>query len=80
MPPTIYPPNLRQEIKNLAEKERLPASQLVTLALLRFLDDLEDGEVELGDFKEPSRSPRYDWNLIFSDDMLERKKDGRKRK
>ena len=30
------PPNLRQEIKNLAEKERLPASQLVTLALFAF--------------------------------------------
>ena len=74
------PPSLRQEVKNLAEKERLPASQLVTLALLRFLNDLEEGEVDLRDYKEPSRSPRYDWNLVFSDEILERKRDGRKRK
>jgi len=64
------PPSLRQMIKQLAEKERLPASQLVTLALIRFLDDLQDGEIDLGQYKEPSRSPRYDWNLIFPDDMI----------
>jgi hypothetical protein len=64
------PPSLRQQIKVLAEKERLPASQLVTLALIRFLDDLKADEVELSDFKEPSSSPRYDWNLIFPDEMI----------
>jgi hypothetical protein len=64
------PPSLRQLIKQMAEKERLPASQLVTLALIRFLDDLQDGKIDLGQYKEPSRSPRYDWNLIFPDDMI----------
>jgi hypothetical protein len=38
------PPGLRTRIKELAEEERLPASQLVTLALIRFLSDLEAGE------------------------------------
>ncbi|MCE5209807.1 MAG: hypothetical protein LLG42_16070 [Chloroflexi bacterium] len=65
------PPVLRQHIMGLAEKERLPASQLVTLALIRFLDDLKKGQVDLGIYKEPSQSPRYDWNLVFPEEMLE---------
>jgi hypothetical protein len=64
------PPSLRQSIKVMAEKERLPASQLVTLALIRFLEDIQSGEVDLSEFKEPSSSPRYDWNLIFPDEMI----------
>jgi hypothetical protein len=64
------PPMLRQHIRQLAENEHLPASQLVTLALIRFLDDLKKGEVDLAQFKEPSNSPRYDWNLIFPDEMI----------
>ena len=64
------PPALRQHIKLLAEKERVPASQIVTLALIRFLEDLGQGRVDLATFKEPSSSPRYDWNLIFPEEML----------
>jgi len=45
------PPSLRQLIKQRAEKERLPASQLVTLALIRFLDDLQDSKIDLGQYK-----------------------------
>ena len=59
------PPSLRQSIKVMAEKERLPASQLVTLALIRFLEDIKAGEVDLSEFKEPSSSPRYD-DLLLS--------------
>ena len=57
------PPALRQRMMKLADNERLPASQLVTLALVRFLEDLKSGKVDLGIYKEPSLSPRYDWNL-----------------
>ena len=64
------PPALRQRLKTLAEEQGLPASQLVTLALLRFLKQLEAGEVELSRYKQPSRSPRYDWNLSFPADLL----------
>ena len=64
------PPLLRQWIKALAEEQRLPASQLVTLALLRFLKQFEAGEIDLGRYKQPSRSPRYDWNLVFPTDLL----------
>lgn len=64
------PPELRQRINDLADHERVPASQLVTLALARFLTDLQAGEIDLGEYKQPSRSPRYDWNLIFPEDVL----------
>jgi hypothetical protein len=64
------PPWLRQRIKELAEMEGIPASQLVTLAMLRFLDDLGRGEVDLAMFKTPSRSPRYDWNLTLPEEAL----------
>lgn len=64
------PPSIREGIRLLAEDLRLPASQLATLALARFLDDYQNGVVELGKFKQPSRSPRYDWNLVFPEEMI----------
>ena len=64
------PPSLRQRIMDLAESERLPASQLVTLALARFLLDHTAGEVDLAALKRPSRSPRYDWNLVLPEELL----------
>ena len=62
------PPALRQRIKMLAEEQRLPASQLATLALLRFLQEYDQGKIDLAIYKKPSRSPRYDWNLVFPDE------------
>lgn len=59
------PPRIRRQIKELAENLRLPASQLVTLALMRFLEDYQHGQINLAEYKQPSRSPRYDWNLIL---------------
>jgi len=64
------PPALRQQVMALSEELRLPASQLVTLALARFLLDYESGQIDLGEYKQPSRSPRYDWNLIFPEALL----------
>lgn len=64
------PPLLRQRIEELAKKERIPASQVVALALARFLQDLAAGRVEISPYKQPSRSPRYDWNLVLPDELL----------
>jgi hypothetical protein len=64
------PPELRQRVKALAEEQRLPASQLVTLALLRLLADHQAGRLVLSRYKRPSRSPRYDWNLEYPQDLL----------
>jgi hypothetical protein len=54
---------LKEKIRDMAEEHNLPASQLATLALIRFLDDMERGKIDLESMKVPSRSPRYDWNL-----------------
>jgi len=68
------PPSLREEIMALSEELRIPASQLVTLALARFLRDYQNETIDLGIYKQPSRSPRYDWNLVFPDDLIRIKK------
>ena len=68
------PPSLREEIMQLSEELRIPASQLVTLALARFLKEYHNDVIDLGVYKQPSRSPRYDWNLVFPDDLVRRKK------
>jgi hypothetical protein len=68
------PPAVRQEIKQLAEEHRVPASQIVTLALARFLREYANGGVDLNAFKRPSRSPRYDWNLEIPQTLLPTKK------
>ena len=69
------PTELRQRIKDLAEREGVPASQLATLALLRFVQDLGEGQVDLNGYKVPSRSPRYDFNLVLPvDEYLAGKK------
>jgi hypothetical protein len=70
------PPVLREAVRELAEELRLPASQLVTLALARFFTDYDAGTIDLGKYKQPSRSPRYDWNLVFPDSLFPRKKRG----
>jgi len=73
------PPSIREGIRLLAEELRLPASQLATLALARFLREYQNGQIDLGVYKQPSRSPRYDWNLVFPDEWInpsKRKKAG----
>ncbi len=64
------PPALRLQIKALAEEQRVPASQIVTLALARFLSEYSAGTVDLEGLKRPSRSPRYDWNLAIPESLL----------
>jgi hypothetical protein len=64
------PPLVRTKIKDLAEELRLPASQLVSLALARFLKEYEAESIDLSPLKRPSNSPRYDWNLVLPEDLL----------
>lgn len=64
------PPSIREGIRLLAEDLRLPASQLATLALSRFIQEYQNGSIELGQYKQPSRSPRYDWNLVFPEEIV----------
>ncbi|MHC1781258.1 MAG: hypothetical protein AB9891_00620 [Anaerolineaceae bacterium] len=57
---------LKEKIRDMAEEHNLPASQLATLALIRFLEDMDHGKIDLESMKVASRSPRYDWNLKLS--------------
>jgi len=64
------PPSIREGLRVLAEDLRLPASQLATLALARFINEYQNGSIDLGQYKQPSRSPRYDWNLVFPEEIV----------
>jgi hypothetical protein len=68
------PPTIRTSIKDLAEEQSLPISQLVTLALIRFLKDYSNGQIDLGKYKKSSRSPKYDWVLDLSKEMPDAQK------
>lgn len=57
------PPRVKQGVKDLAARESVPESQLVTLAIVRFFEDLKAGRVKLEDYKRPTKSPKYDWVL-----------------
>lgn len=65
------PPELKKQIADLAETMGVAASQLATYALIRFLQDYHDGQIDLSKFKKPSRSPRYEWKLVFPDSLLD---------
>ena len=58
-------PELRHYLKGLSEKEKIPASQFVSLALIRFIADYEGQEIDISSMKKPSKSPRYEWNIVF---------------
>jgi hypothetical protein len=64
------PPVLRRRVQALSEELRIPASQLAALALGRFLNDYAAGTIDLGVYKEPSLSPRYDWNLRLPNEVV----------
>ena len=72
------PPVLRRRVQALSEELRIPASQLAALALGRFLNDYAGGGVDLGTYKEPSRSPRYEWNLKLPGEIVRGKRVKRK--
>lgn len=54
---------LKARLKELAAAERVPESQIVALACARLLAEIAAGSVDLTAYKEPSSSPRYEWNL-----------------
>ena len=68
------PPVLRQRVQALGEELHIPASQLAALALGRFLNDFASGGVDLGAYKQPSLSPRYEWNLKLPNDIVHGKR------
>lgn len=68
------PPVLRRRVQALSEELRIPASQLAALALGRFLNEYAAGAVDLGAYKQPSLSPRYEWNLKLPAEIVRGKR------
>lgn len=68
------PPVLRRRVQALSEELHIPASQLAALALGRFLNEYARGGVDLGAYKQPSRSPRYEWNLKLPGEIVRGKR------
>lgn len=64
------PSEIKQKIKEIAEEHAVPASQIATLALAQFIVDYENGHIDPGEYKQPSQSPRYEWNLVFPKSFL----------
>lgn len=63
------PPEVRTGIKKLAEQQSLPISQLVSLALIRFMNDYQQGNIELSSYKVTTKSPKYDWVLDLQGEL-----------
>ena len=61
------PQEMEARIKDLAEKHECPISQIAALLIWQGLKDLDSGRLNPGVYKKPSRSPRYTWNLAFSE-------------
>jgi len=60
------PPALKKKVFDLADDERIPASQIVALLLADGLRRLESGDLKIKDYRRPSTSPRYEYTLDIS--------------
>ena len=59
------PQEIEKQIKSLAVKHECPISQIAALLIWQGVQDLENGLLNPSEYKKPSRSPRYTWNLVF---------------
>jgi hypothetical protein len=66
------PPSLRLRLKQISSEHAVPESQIASLALARFIVDYEHGKIDLGLYKQPSSSPRYEWNLVLPQSLIPR--------
>jgi hypothetical protein len=59
-------PDLIEQVKEIAQAHRVPASQVAALLITVGLEALEGEGVDIEALKTPSDSPRYEWNLDLS--------------
>ncbi len=62
------PQKLREQLDEIAEKERVTVSQIITFFLFEALERYEKGEMGFWGHKYYSESPRYDWILVHPRD------------
>lgn len=60
------PLELKKRVFDLAESERIPASQIVALLLADGLRRLDSGDLNIKEYRRPSTSPRYLYTLDLS--------------
>lgn len=56
---------LIEAVEEVATAESIARSDVVALALARFLADYRAGALDLADLKRPARSLRYDWKIAL---------------
>ena len=62
------PKKLKDRIAEIADDHQVPISQVAAVLLSYGLKALEQGEIELDNYKkEPSLSPRYEYNLVLNE-------------
>jgi hypothetical protein len=64
----ILPPDLSKRIEGIAHWQGVTSSQVVTFFLYETLTQYERGAIRFDEFKQPSYSPRYDFELIHPQD------------
>ncbi len=62
------PPLLKTSLDELADKEGVTVSQVITFLLFEALERFDKGEISFWGCKERSQSPRYDWILVHPKD------------
>jgi hypothetical protein len=71
------PRNILSEIEQLSVKHSTPKSQIVTLLLLAGLKLVAEGNVNISQYKRPTKSPRFDWVLEMPKVYQDEKKRGK---
>ena len=57
------PPEVRRKIADLSVRYGVPQSQIVTLLLIDGIERIEAGEIDPGELRERSTSPKFAYNL-----------------
>lgn len=64
----LLPRDLKKRIEEIAVEHSVSESQVATFLLYEALDRYDKGEIGFWGFKHPSKSPRYEFNLIHPKD------------
>lgn len=64
----LLPRDLKKRVAEIALEHSVSESQVATFLLYEALDRYDKGEIGFWGFKHPSKSPRYEFNLIHPKD------------
>jgi hypothetical protein len=62
------PTNLREVLEEIAQKEKVTVSQVITFFLFDSVERYQKNKIGFWGFKYPSESPRYEWILVHPHD------------